>query len=394
MEVLILHLLAELGVNSIYRIGLDARPLSTRVSGVGRLIAETIKHFPEKEKYCFVLFSHLPIHESHKSILELPNIEFHQGKGFLSKKGATYFNIVLPFTIGKYKLDLFWGSQQVVPPLPHFKGPIVLTYCDLVLYKYPETMRKMAALQQQLVQSYSVKKSNFILSISEQTRTDLIAHFKYPKLDTAVAYPGVDVKEALHLSNQTPSSVIQNLQKPYLLSVSTIEPRKNYPFLLNAYKEYRKLTPNNRMKWIIAGRVGWEKEIFLEELKKEINEHNDIILLDNINDIDLHNLYKNCGIFLFASVYEGFGIPLLEALAHKRKCIVSDIPTFREIGKEKISYLKTENPILWAEEIIKLVNLNNIPEIDLDYFSWENSSRITKEAFDKLLNISPNQKLI
>ncbi len=307
------------------------------------------------------------------------------GTGFLSKKGATYFNINLPLSLSKYNLDLFWGSQQVIPPLFFSKLPIVLTYCDLVLYKYPETMRMLAAVQQRLVQGYSVKKADFILSISEQTRIDLISHFHYPENKTGVAYPGVDIKEAVNFSLKTPSDRVQKLKKPYLLSVSTIEPRKNYPFLLEAFKAYRKLTADNRSNWVIAGRVGWEKESFLSELKKEIEEHNDIILLDNINDIDLHNLYKNCEIFLFASVYEGFGIPLLEALAHKRKCIVSDIPTFREIGKDKISYLKTEDATVWAKEIIALEKSNIIPSIDLDFFSWENSARITKEIFDNVL---------
>jgi glycosyltransferase involved in cell wall biosynthesis len=371
--------------NTIYRIGLDARPLSTRVSGVGRLIAETIRHFPEKENYQFALFSHLPIHESHKTILQLPNVEFHQGKGLLSKKGATYFNLSLPLSLNQFHLDLFWGSQQVIPPLFFSKLPIVLTYCDLVLYKYPETMRLLAAIQQRLVQGYSVRKSDFILSISEQTRVDLVKHFNYPENKTGVAYPGVDVKEAINSSLKTPSDRVKNLQKPYLLSVSTIEPRKNYPFLLEAFKEYRKLTTNSRLHWVIAGKVGWEKESFLSELKNEMAEYNDIILLDNVDDIDLHNLYKGCEIFLFASVYEGFGIPLLEALAHKRKCIVSDIPTFREIGKDKIPYLKTENPKLWAEEINKLEKSNIIPKINLDFFSWENSARITKNVFDSLL---------
>ena len=372
--------------NTIYRIGLDARPLSTRVSGVGRLIAETIRHFPQKEKYQFVLFSHLPIHESHKTILELPNVEFHQGKGFLSKKGATYFNISLPLSLNQFNLDLFWGSQQVIPPLFFSKLPVVLTYCDLVLYKYPETMRLLAAIQQRLVQGYSVNRADYILSISEQTREDLISHFGYPREKTGVAYPGVDVKEVMSASLKTPSIFIQNIKKPYLLSVSTIEPRKNYPFLLEVFKAYRKLTTNFRMYWVIAGKIGWEKESFLTELKKEIEEYNDIILLDNVNDVDLHNLYKNCEIFLFASVYEGFGIPLLEALAHKRKCIVSDIPTFREIGKDKISYLKTENPEDWAKEMIALEKSNIAPKIDLDYFSWENSANITKDVFEKVLN--------
>jgi len=372
--------------NDIYRIGLDARPLSTRVSGVGRLIAETIRHFPDKKNFQFVFFSHLPIHESHKSILDLPNIEFHQGKGFLSKKGATYFNLALPFSLHKYNLDLFWGSQQVIPPLPFFKKPIVLTYCDLVLYKYPETMRKIAALQQRLVQSYSVKKANFILGISEQTRTDLVKHFKYPLNQTGVAYPGVDVKQALELAKQEPSDSIRNLKKPFLLSVSTIEPRKNYPFLLKVYQEYRRITTNNRLNWVIAGKIGWEKESFLNELKKEMEEQKDIILLDNVNDVDLHNLYKSSQIFLFASVYEGFGIPLLEALAHNKKCIVSNIPTFREIGKDKISYLETDSPKRWAEEIQKLENTEMIPKINLEEFSWENSALITQNIFKKLLN--------
>jgi glycosyltransferase involved in cell wall biosynthesis len=247
-------------------------------------------------------------------------------------------------------------------------------------------MRLLAAIQQRLVQGYSVNRADYILSISEQTRVDLVKHFNYPENKTGVAYPGVDVKEVVGASLKTPSIFIQNIKKPYLLSVSTIEPRKNYPFLLEAFKAYRKLTTNFRMYWVIAGKIGWEKESFLTELKKEIEEYNDIILLDNVNDVDLHNLYKNCEIFLFASVYEGFGIPLLEALAHKRKCIVSDIPTFREIGKDKISYLKTENPEDWAKEMIALEKSNIAPKIDLDYFSWENSANTTRDVFEKVLN--------
>jgi glycosyltransferase involved in cell wall biosynthesis len=247
-------------------------------------------------------------------------------------------------------------------------------------------MRLLAAIQQRLVQGYSVNRADYILSISEQTRVDLVKHFNYPENKTGVAYPGVDVKEVVSASLKTPSIFIQNIKKPYLLSVSTIEPRKNYPFLLEAFKAYRKLTTNFRMYWVIAGKIGWEKESFLTELKKEIEEYNDIILLDNVNDVDLHNLYKNCEIFLFASVYEGFGIPLLEALAHKRKCIVSDIPTFREIGKDKISYLKTENPEDWAKEMIALEKSNIAPKIDLDYFSWENSANTTRDVFEKVLN--------
>ncbi|MCB1176795.1 MAG: glycosyltransferase family 4 protein, partial [Leptospiraceae bacterium] len=302
----------------VYNIALDARPLSTRISGVGRLIGETLFHFPEKEKYIFHLFTHLPIHETHKKILDLPNIKVHQGEGFFAKKGGLYFLVTMPLEIRKGNYDLFWGSQQVAPFFLPSKLPIVLTYCDLVVYLFPGTMRKIAALQQKIFQSYSVKKSKFILSISENTRTDQINHFQYPKEKTGVAYPGIDIKEIEELLKTPPGKDIKNLPDKFLLSVSTIEPRKNYSFLFKVFRKYRELEGKNSIKWVIIGKKGWETEEFYSELNKDIEKYNDIIILDNITDSDLHHAYKKSSLFLFGSVYEGFGIPLLEALYHKK----------------------------------------------------------------------------
>ncbi|MCB1157422.1 MAG: glycosyltransferase family 1 protein, partial [Leptospiraceae bacterium] len=99
-----------------FHIGIDARPLSTPVSGVGRLIAETLIGFPEKEKFEFHFFSHRPLHFGHEKLLNLPNVTLHIGKGWIAKKGGFYFNFYLPFYMQKLKLHLFWGTQQVLPP--------------------------------------------------------------------------------------------------------------------------------------------------------------------------------------------------------------------------------------------------------------------------------------
>jgi len=368
-----------------YKIALDARPLSTPVSGVGRLITETLVHFPEKHKYEFHLFSHLPIHETHKKIFEYSNVHIHKGKNLFSKKGGTYFLISLPYEIRKEKFNLFWGSQQVVPFFLPSKLPVVLTYCDLVLYFYPETMRKIAALQQKFFQAYSVKRANFILSISENTRKDQIQYFNYPRENTDVAYPGVDLEEIYSFLEKVPSEKIKSLPKKFILSVSTIEPRKNYPFLLSVYREYRKISGNKKLNWVIIGKRGWESLDFYTNLEKDIKEFSDIKVLDSINDIDLHHAYSRAEVFLFGSKYEGFGIPLVEALAHKKKSLVSDIPTFHEIGGSEIFYLPTENPKLWAEKLFELTQSNKYPLIDLQKFSWENSALQTKKVFDKFL---------
>lgn len=352
---------------------------------MGRLITETITHFPDKENYQFVLYSHLPLHESHAKISALKNVKFVQGKGFLSKKGALFYNIYLPLFLRKNKIDLFWGAQQVIPPfLP--KIPVVMTFIDLVLYLYPDTMRFLARVQQRIFQSNSIRNSDYILSISEQTRQDMIAKFQYPLSKTGVAYPGVDTNEiASIIKNEVPENIKEYLKEPYFLAVSTIEPRKNYSFLLNAYREYRNLKKEKHLKLLIAGKIGWEKEEFLLELKKDMETFKDIVIIENANDIALHHLYKNAGLFLFSSHYEGFGIPLLEALAHKRQCLVSDIPTFHEIGGDKIHYLNTESALDWALKMNELISNPKEIQIDLEPFTWKRSAEITKNAFDLFL---------
>jgi glycosyltransferase involved in cell wall biosynthesis len=371
---------------SIFKISLDARPLSTPISGVGRLIAETLVHFPNKENYQFILHSHLPIHKSHFKVLDLPNTSTMIGTGILSKKGGTYFSFFLPFEIRELHPDLFWGSQQVVPIGLPKDLPVVLTFCDLVLYLYPKTMRKIAAIQQRFFQSYSVKHSNFILSISNSTRLDLLKKFDYPEEKTGVAFPGVSISEIQnHLKIFKKDSKVE-IPESFLLSVSTIEPRKNYKFLLSVYREYRKMAGNNHLPWVIVGKIGWESPEFIQDLETEISFYHDIIIIHPCPDSLLHFLYSKCELFLFASFYEGFGIPLLEALAHKKKCLVSDISTFREIGGDSIFYLPPDDPNEWARKICNLIESKDYPEIDLEKFSWEASARVTERAFLYALN--------
>lgn len=370
------------------RIGLDARPLSTRVSGVGRLIAETLKAFPHKDEYDFILFSHLPIHEDHKAVLDLPNVTWVSGGGFLKWKGGLYYNFYIPFYLFSHRLDLFWGSQQVLPPFLPKALRAVLTYCDLVLYLYPETMRWIAKVQQRLFQSYSVRRSSFILSISKQTSDDMCRKFGYPIEKTGVSYPGVNPTEMLKLLESKPSNRVTDLGNDFLLSVSTIEPRKNYPFLLEVFREYRKLDPHHYRPWVIVGKIGWESSEYIEELLQERALYKDIHILDSVSDSELQHIYKKAGLFAFASKYEGFGIPMVEAIFHGLNCVVSDIPTFHEIGKQGVTYLpyKTkEDAKLWAEAIKKHFENPKPLDISISEFTWENAAKITEEVFRKVL---------
>ncbi|MCC5816223.1 MAG: glycosyltransferase family 4 protein [Leptospira sp.] len=371
-------------------IGVDARPLSTPMSGIGRLIHETLKAFPEPDKYEFYLYSHRPIHSAHKSLVTLNNLKWKQSESIFSYKGGFYYNLELPRLIRKDNLDLFWGAQQVLPPFLPKKLTCILGYMDLVLYLFPETMRPIARLQQKTFQRYSVKRSQHIISISEQTKKDMIQKFHYPESQASVAYPGIDTISIESFLNKKISARIQNLPKKYIISVSTIEPRKNYPFLLKVFRKIRESNKIPNLSWVIAGKRGWESDEFYKELSDDREKYNDIIVLEGLDDSELHHLYKNASLFWMASLYEGFGIPLLEALYHKKMAVVSDIDTFHEIGKNSIQYHTTSNNEKdiesWATSTTEAINKKLVFKGDISSFTWENSAKNIANVFLQFLN--------
>ncbi|WP_338091831.1 glycosyltransferase family 1 protein [Leptospira noguchii] len=334
------------------KIGVDARPFSTPVSGVGKMIHSALLDLGNDSSFEFYLFSHKDLHPSYSNLLNLPGIRFIKGEGFFSKKGGLYFAIALPLQLRKIKLDLFWGTQQVLPPFLSKKTATVLTYNDLVAYRFPDTMRTLARIQQKFYLSRSIKRADKLLPISESTRNEVAKFFHIPLEKMQVVYPGIELSEFKSLFKEKPGERIDLLPKKFFLSVSTIEPRKNYRFLYNSYIEYSKnIKYNQRFSWVIGGKAGWEDPAFIETLRSSESKAAGIIWIESPTNVELAHMYKKCSLFLFSSLYEGFGIPLLEALSLEKPAIVTDLSVFREIGGNKIRYLELEEN-LWTSALL------------------------------------------
>ncbi|EMI64303.1 glycosyltransferase family 4 protein [Leptospira noguchii] len=334
------------------KIGVDARPFSTPVSGVGKMIHSALLDLGNDSSFEFYLFSHRDLHPSYSNLLNLPGIRFIKGEGFFSKKGGLYFAIALPLQLRKIKLDLFWGTQQVLPPFLSKKTATVLTYNDLVAYRFPDTMRTLARIQQKFYLSRSIKRADKLLPISESTRNEVAKFFHIPLEKMQVVYPGIELSEFKSLFKEKPGERVDLLPKKFFLSVSTIEPRKNYRFLYNSYIEYSKnIKYNQRFSWVIGGKAGWEDPAFIETLRSSESKAAGIIWIESPTNVELAHMYKKCSLFLFSSLYEGFGIPLLEALSLEKPAIVTDLSVFREIGGNKIRYLELEEN-LWTSALL------------------------------------------
>ncbi|TGL65706.1 glycosyltransferase family 4 protein [Leptospira sarikeiensis] len=361
-----------------YRIALDARPLSTPVSGVGRLIESVLKGFEGDPNFEFYLFSSRPIHEGYSSLFKNPNIKAVIGKGPLAKKGGLYFAFYLPFQIRKYQIDLFWGTQQVFPPFLPKRIPGFLTYHDFVAYRFPETMRTIARLQQLFYLKRSIKRASFVFANSKFTASELQKYYSYPKDRIRVIYPGYEPKEIRKIKTP-PTSRVKDLPAKFFLTVSTLEPRKNFQTLFRAYEKLKK--EKSDLVWVHAGKAGWEDPAFLEKFK-QASDSKELYWLDFVTDEELHYLYSKAKLFLFPSIYEGFGIPLLEALAYSLPCIVSNLEVFHEIGKKSCKYVPPLSEDHWVKAIVDFQKKNvKFPKADLKKFERKKSAYEMKTLF-------------
>ncbi|GIX41933.1 MAG: mannosyltransferase [Leptospiraceae bacterium] len=367
---------------SHYIIAVDARPLSSPVSGVSRTISKIIENI--KDDFEFHLFSHLPYHKDFEYLIKQENVIWNHSHSILTKKGGLWYILELPNILKKLNPDIFWGSQQTIPPFISKNIKTVLTIHDFVAIFYPKLMKKISLLQQRLLMNSSIIKADTIICNSKQTAHDLKKLFPNLKHQIYIINWGFDLPKNVKKNQLFP---IQN----YILAVSTIEPRKNYSTLLEAYYKYYLSETQDPYYLVIVGRRGWESKKFykrLEELQEKIGT---IIILDGIHDDQLYTLYENAAFFCMPSLYEGFGIPVLEALCFQKNVLISDIPCFHEIAEGYGTFLSPTDVEQWAIEIEKHVELhrkNQLPKIKFPYeqWSWKNIANRYKEVFNSLIS--------
>ena len=325
-------------------VGVDARPLSYGYTGNSRYLIEALKYLVRKDSHFeYRLYSNKEIHPVFHPFLEETNVTIGR---FRKVPGILWLNFLLPSLLKEDKVDLFWGTLQL---LPIFKLPIpsVVNYHDLNFISASETMTIPNYLQHKLLSSFTLKNADRIFCLSENTKKDIIQYRPYTEDKLVVIYPGANRK------NETEPLELKN----YILTVSTIEPRKNLRTLIDGYLNVVSHNPSYPYKFVIAGRLGWGDTELATNLKNGVYREKGINFIENPSEEKLSYLLKNCEFFLFPSKHEGFGLPIIEAMVEGKACITSDIPVFREIVDEEYDLLAdTLNPTSWAQKIIEMTN--------------------------------------
>jgi glycosyltransferase involved in cell wall biosynthesis len=311
------------------------------------------------------------------------------------KKLWTFIGLPLAITREKVRPDVIYSPTHYIPRFVTI--PRVMAIMDLSFLSYPELFRSKDLHQLVHWTAYGAKHAAAIFTISEFSRNAILDRYRVARGAVTVTYPGLNIPMISH-DQKRPAGELPGLTKKYgiadhyILSVGTIQPRKNYVRLIEAFSEFLK---KNKQKFgvvdlVIVGKKGWLVDDILHAPEK-YGVQNRVKILESVPDEDLPGLYAHALTFALPSLYEGFGLPVLEAMAYGCPIVVSNVSSLPEIAGKAGVYVHPENVDDIARGLLASVRERNLMQgrlrIKRGYeqvkkFSWAQAGRKTLEILE------------
>ena len=297
--------------------------------------------------------------------------------------------VTLPYYSMNDRLDLFHYTDHSLSILQRTR-PVIITVHDIAYIRFPWLFNRSGQIYKQYINDRSIRKADIIIVPSFSTKKDLTHLFGIRSEKIRVIYHGVESRFR-HISNVEEYRLRNNLPIKMILNVGTLEPRKNVVTLIKAFKKLRKLGFKD-YKLVIAGDKGWLykqifKEIELSDLQKEI------LFLGIVEDEDLPMLYNCADVFVYPSLYEGFGLPPLEAMACGIPVITSNTSSLPEVvgdagimvGPDDVNSLcEAMYNVLKGKELRHHMSKKGLERAKL--FSWKETAKKILEIYDEVLS--------
>ena len=379
-------------------IAIDGIPLLTPKSGIGKYTLElslALKRLPQAPKVRFSYGVHW-IGRLKKKDISVPDVGYNTGVEYRKRfewipaglkewlKGALYRT-----EIALIRPDIFHATNYVASS---FKTPTVITVCDLTFMRYPETLppERLEWLTKHLPRSLNSAKR--IVAISRFTKEEIIKLLGISEKRLTVIHLGVndacrprenaELKEKLKVFDIEP--------KKYILSVGTLEPRKNIQSLLKAYELLPGAVQSN---WplVIAGMRGWKDHTITKGIEA-LTRRGNVKFLGFVPEKDLPFIYAGAGLFVFPSLYEGFGLPALEAMASGVPVVVSNRASLPEVVGDAGIYIDPENIESMVHAIKSLLEdpekckqMAKMGLLQAKQFTWEACAQKTFSVYQEVL---------
>ena len=328
------------------KIGIDARVFSKpRPDGTSRYLSCILNHLiPLDKSIKYFLLSNRPILSNQHHIPNLENLILVQDKSILP--GTVWFFLKTGLWINKMKLDYFWAPYPTIPFIRSSKTKYIITIHDLTFLRFPNFLSHINVVLSKSLFPYSVKRADIILSVSKFTSNEIRRYICISNKPIYLTYPCL-----LSIFGES-YKPINDGPKFTILFVGTFEPRKNLHFLLNNFIAIRnKISPDIRL--VLAGRMGWN---FKFEHPLEFYKAHNINIIFSPSDDRISALYREALVFVLPSHYEGFGIPVLEAMSFRVAVLCTNSSSLPEVGGDAAEYFAPSDSDDFKSKLLKLVN--------------------------------------
>lgn len=333
------------------RIGFDVSALVKEAAGIGQCIINIIQNIMEIDRENeYFLFTYdkikLPF-----SLKENWSIVDYGG----SKHQQIRYFTALPQILKKMKIEVFFGTRHYLPPFNPKIRYVALVH-DLIPLRMPELFTKKHLQRFKIFTSICKHQANSYIAVSEATKADILHYMKVPQEKIQVIYEGANPSFTPDRDEAGIKETMERfaIEGPYLLCLSTVEPRKNMLRTIQAYEQYvlKNALP---YKLVIVGGKGWNNgEIY--DYVKEHHLDGYVLFTGYVSNEDVKNIYANATLFIYASLYEGFGIPVLEAMQSGVPVITSNVSSMPEVAGDACLLVDPYQTDEIKNAIIKVLN--------------------------------------
>lgn len=371
------------------RIGIDCRtilnPGRGEQAGIAHYTYYLVKHllkFDKRNEYVLFFDSRMQRERTHE--LEQPNVKivyfpFSQYRKFLP---VGYSHLLITGALMREHLDLYHAPATSVPLT--YRGPTVVTVHDLAIYKHPKLFPSGQLLSTKVVVPRSIRRAKRVIAVSETTKRDVRQLFRVGDKRVKLIYEGfvreraaatvVDVKEKYGLDK-------------YVLFVGTIEPRKNLVNLIRGFSSVANLPSLRKTSLILVGAPGWKYGDVIKAIK-DAKIGSRVRYLGYVPHHDKLQLIEHAQAFAFPTLYEGFGLPVLEAMSLGCPVVTSRISALPEIVGTAAVFVNPHKFREIGQAIAKVVgNANLRSKLIADgqkrssMFTWDATARETLAVY-------------
>jgi len=375
------------------KIGIDIRNIGKQKTGSEVVVLELTKNLLEIDKENeYFLFTDTADKKVLQNIWEKLKLADKKNVQIISLKAANKFawaGWAMPKYMWRNDLDVF-HTEYILPFFIPKRIKVITHIHDVSFKVYQQFILKRDLFFLNLLIPRSIKRSDKIVAVSQFTKDEILKYYKTDASKIEVVFNSINISQT-EITEEKKQAVREKYSLPekFILYIGTLQPRKNVPALIEAYAKIKNKIPE--IKLVIAGNKqahNFDKKIDEVILENNFDEK-DILFAGFIDVDDKTAFYQMAEVFAFPSFYEGFGIPILEAMSQGAATLASDIPPHKEVAGEAAEYFNPRDIDILSEKLYNMcVNQERRKELielglaRVKAFSWKDSAQKMLDIFN------------